>query len=101
MPRICSGLAKKMFTTAQAVVQYSRKQTKGYLMVYTKAQLEEIAICILGSNPVVALGLPRAAEECAVQLFLNPEAHMDAVEVIRKAVLDIREFGNFKFAVKK
>lgn len=40
-------------------------------MSYSKDQLEQVASEILDSNPVVAMGLPRAVEECAVQLFLK------------------------------
>ena len=66
-------------------------------MAYSKETLENAARSILGSDPVVALGLPRASEECAVQLFLNKDAHPDAVEIIRESVSDLRDFGSFKF----
>lgn len=67
-------------------------------MSYGKVELEEAVNAILGINPVIALGLPRAVEESAIQLFLNPDAHADALTIIRSALSDLRDFGSFKFA---
>jgi hypothetical protein len=66
-------------------------------MSYRKTELQSAVETILGEDEVDAMGLPRAAEECAVQLFLNIEAHQEAIDIIRCAVSDLRDFGSFKF----
>lgn len=66
-------------------------------MAYRKEQLEETVSAIIGSSPATSLGLPRAVEESAVQLFINVDADQSAVQLAREAVSDLRDFGTFKF----
>lgn len=71
-------------------------------MAYTVEELTQVANQILGQNPVVVLGLPRAVEECAIQLFLadrNDETEAATV-IIKEALSDLRGDGFFKYKVE-
>ena len=67
-------------------------------MTYRKDEIELATRTILSEGQVGSLGLPRAVEESAIQLFLNEDAHAEAVAIIREALSDLRDFGSFKFA---
>lgn len=66
-------------------------------MAYGKAELKNTLEQILDAEQVDALGVSRAVEEAAIQLFLNIDAHKEAVSIIRESLSDIRDFGSFKY----
>ncbi len=65
-------------------------------MSYFKEDIIEAVNAILGEKQVESLGIPRSVEESAIVLFLNVDAHQEAVAVIREALSDLRDFGVFK-----
>lgn len=66
-------------------------------MAYGKVELKNVLEQILDAEQVEALGLSRAAEEAAIQLFLNDDAHEHAVTMIKESLSDLRDFGSFRY----
>ena len=66
-------------------------------MPYRKEELEKSVNTIIGQEIFSSLTLPRATEEAAIVLFLNDDAHDEAIQLIKEAVSDLRDFGHFKF----
>jgi hypothetical protein len=67
-------------------------------MPYGKTELKNTLEKILDTEQVEALGVSRAVEEAAIQLFLNDDAHEETVTIIKESLTDIRIGGNFKYA---
>ena len=67
-------------------------------MAYGKKELKKILIQILDIEQVESLGITRAVEEAAIQLFLNDDAHELTINVIKESLSDIRDFGSFKYS---
>lgn len=65
---------------------------------YTKEELTSAIAYIIGVDQVEELGLPKATEEAAVQLFLQGSPDSDDSLVVREAISDLRQNGYFQFA---
>lgn len=62
-------------------------------MAYSKSELNKALVNILSLKSVNSLGTTRSVEEAAIQLFLNDDAHQEAVSIIKEALSDLRDFG--------
>tara|TARA_R110001583_G_scaffold162327_2_gene314488 strand:- start:8281 stop:8514 length:234 start_codon:yes stop_codon:yes gene_type:complete len=67
-------------------------------MAYGKEELRSAVEQILDAEQFEAIGMPRAVEEAAIQLFLNDDAHDYAVRIIKESLSDLRDFGSFRYA---
>jgi hypothetical protein len=66
-------------------------------MAYGKEELQHALEQILDTEQVEAIGITRAVEESAIQLFLNNDSHKFAITIIKEALSDLRDFGSFKY----
>jgi hypothetical protein len=64
-------------------------------MAYSKTELTKTLEQILNSKQVASLGLPRAAEAAAVNLFLNDKPNATESRIVSEALTDIRSGGQF------
>lgn len=67
-------------------------------MAYGKEELQHTLEQILDAEQVEAIGITRAVEEAAIQLFLNDDAHDHAITIIKESLSDLRDFGSFRYA---
>ncbi len=67
-------------------------------MTYTKLQLIEITNRILTPTYALSIGLPKAVEETAIQLFMGRHAQANDPKIIKQALCDLRNHGEFGFS---
>jgi hypothetical protein len=67
-------------------------------MAYGKQELQNTLEQILSNDHVEAIGITRAVEEAAIQLFLNDDADERAIIIIKESLSDLRDFGSFRFS---
>jgi hypothetical protein len=68
-------------------------------MAYSKQKLIEVLEVILNKEKIDSLGLPRATEEAAIELFLDQGIWNsdEYISIIREALIDLRDNGSFNY----
>jgi hypothetical protein len=72
-------------------------------MPYSKEKITLLVKKIVGEHQLESLGLPRAAEEAALMIFLNQKEYISKEEqsLIREYLLELKERGFIKFTKSK
>lgn len=68
-------------------------------MAYSKKQVQAVLKSILKPEQIESLGMPRAIEEAAIELFLQDEMYnsQEYVDILREALSDLRDSGSLNY----